>query len=104
MLRIDPVTADRVRQTVQAARAAGGDPVAAMDKAGLLRYDARRHADQLELIDSMIDSIVATPADKVVSTPIRAPMTQLDLKMSYVQFLRGFREGFARYGKENLKA
>lgn len=99
MPRIDPVAADRVRQVILTSRSRGADVVSALDRAGMLRYPAKRHEDRLDLIGELITNLRAVPADAVVPE-VRLPMTRLDVKNAIITFLETFQKGYAAHGNK----
>lgn len=83
---------------IDGCRANGLDPVAFLDKAGLLRYGASTDLDRLEILDWLIQALDTTPADRLPFN--RMPSNPIDLKNVFKEFLTDVREGLARKGTE----
>lgn len=101
MGRIDPETHAVIREVLELCRAKGQDPVAMLDRSGFLRHASSRHADNLDLLDLMIEGTRAVPANLLVAELQRAPMSQQDMKNTIITFLENFRKGFALYKGQN---
>lgn len=96
MTRVDPVTADKVRQVLQSARARGADAAVALDQAGLLDYPGKRRQCRINAIDTLVQSTTSVSADVIF--PNRLPRTPLDLKQEVIKYLEHVRDGLIRHG------
>lgn len=94
MSRVDPVTADRVRQVLTSARARGADPAMALDQAHLLTYRQREQMIEIRLIERLSRDIEALSAD--ILPDHRARMTKLDMKQYLLKFLDQLQEAMMR--------
>lgn len=97
--RIDWLQAEQVRAVLMLCRSKGLDPVAALDRAALLRHKGTIYGDQLQLLDIMIALVQACPADELVN-PTKAARTPLDIKHEILRYLEGFQKGFITRGTE----
>lgn len=97
MIRVDPVTADKVRQILVSARARGADVATALDQAGLLDYPGKAHQAQIDFLDLLIHSLDQIPTELMGVREV--PKTPLDLKRWLMNYVTGIREGLIRNGK-----
>lgn len=97
MRRVDPVTADKVRQVLVSARARGADPATALDQAGLLDHPGKQREAQIDFLGLLITSLDQINADLMGATSV--PKTPLDLKRWVMNYVKGIREGLIRNGK-----
>lgn len=101
MPRIDPVTADRVRQVLLAARARGIDPVAALDQAGLLDYPAKQLVGAAILMEStVIEMTTGTTGTWILAQIARRNITTPhDMYTDMIHFLRGIAEQWRKQAR-----
>lgn len=97
MMRVDPVTADKVRAVLLSARARGADPAVALDQAGLLSYPDKDRDAQIGFLGLLIESLDQIPADIMGIREV--PKTPLDLKRWLMNYVKGIRDGLIRNGK-----
>ena len=95
MTRVDPVTADKVRQVLSSARARGADPAMALDQAHLLAYRRQELMVEIRVVERIINDLSAITAD--ILPEHRARMTKLDMKQYILAFLESVREGLVRH-------
>lgn len=96
MTRVDPVTADKVRQVLQSARARGADAAVALDQAGLLSYPDKDRDAQIGFLGLLIESLDQIPTELMGVRQV--PKTPLDLKRWLMNYVKGIREGLIRNG------
>lgn len=88
MARIDPVTADRIRDIILASRSRGVDPVAILDRAGMLNYEAARREWAAIIMDQVVAELNTGPMGMVLNGKILR--TPLDMKREIIEVLEGF--------------
>lgn len=90
-MRVDPVTADQVRQVLLNARAKGVDPVAELDRHGLLDYPAKRLTGAALLMESTVIELTTGATGGWVMKQIaqRNITTPHDMYTDLIHFLRG---------------
>lgn len=98
MARIDPVTADQVRQVMAAARHRGADTVTALNRAGLLRHPAQQREDQIKLLRMLSQSLDQISTDLMGIKGL--PKTPLDLKRWVINYINGISDGLERNDSE----
>lgn len=96
MTRVDPVTADKVRQVLQSARARGADAAVALDQAGLLSYPGKERDAQIDFLGLLSQSLEQIPVDILGIKSV--PRTPLDLKRWVISYIDGIRDGLIRNG------
>jgi hypothetical protein len=94
MRRVDPVTADKVRQVLVSARARGADPATALDQAGLLDHPGKQREAAINFMGLLIASLDQINADLMGITSV--PKTPLDLKRWVMNYIKGIQEGLMR--------
>lgn len=88
MARIDPVTADRIRQILLMSRSRGVDPVAILDRAGMLSYEAARREWGAILMDQVVAELNTGPLGLAING--RQFRTPMDMKREILEALEGF--------------
>jgi putative ribosome biogenesis GTPase RsgA len=93
MTRIDHETAQKIRRVLMLCRSRGIDPVIALDTAGLLRYEDKRHEDILAGMELLILTVQQTPVQLLNHQDV--PKTPLDLKQFILDLLESVKKGAA---------
>lgn len=88
MARIDPVTADRIRNIILASRSQGVDPVAILDRAGMLNYEAARREWAAIIMDQVVAELSIGPLGLAING--RQFRTPMDMKREILEALEGF--------------
>lgn len=95
MIRIDHDTSEKIHKILMLCRSRGEDPVAVLDRAGLLRYPARLDQDRIETMDAVIESAEGLPVSIIEFWKL--PRTATDAKEFIVNRLKAVREGMVRH-------
>lgn len=103
MTRVDPVTADQIRQILLASRSRGVDPVAILDRADLLDYRTKRQLWSALLVEQVVEELRNGQLGMAFNARISGSTrhTPMDVKNELLQILEGMAQ---RWRKEAQKS